>query len=149
MRRMVEVAGARLIEGDHPELSRPLPAGVVLYDVSGPLFFGAAEKATSVLGQLGEEVRVLVMRLDGVPAIDATGLVALESALDGLRRRRTLAILSGLPPQPRRVLADAGVVAEEGRLLLCPDLASSLAAAEAALESLRGSPHLPTSGGTG
>jgi len=133
MRRMVEVTGARLIEGEHPELSRPVPSGVVLYDVSGPLFFGAAEKATSVLGQLGAGVRVLVMRLDDVPAIDATGLVALESALDRLRHRGTLTILTGLRPQPRRVLAAAGVVAEEGRLLLCADLESALDAAGAAV----------------
>jgi SulP family sulfate permease len=76
-------------------------------------------------------VKVLVMHLDDVPVIDATGLVALESALDSLRRQGTLTILSGLRPQPRRVLAAAGIPGESGRLLLCPDLGSALDAAEA------------------
>jgi SulP family sulfate permease len=131
MRRMVEVAHAELIEGEHPALPRPLPDGVLVYDVSGPLFFGAAEKAMAALGQLGEGARVLIMRLHDVPAIDSTGLVALESALDALWRRGTLAILCGLRPQPARVLRGAGLVESAGRLLMRSDIRAALDTAEA------------------
>jgi len=131
MRRMVEVARVQLIEGEHPALPRPVPAGVLVYDISGPLFFGAAEKATAALGQVGRGIRALVFRLDDVPAMDATGLVALESALDSLARRGTLAILCGVRQQPRRVLDGAGVREREGRLLIRADVSAALDAAEA------------------
>jgi SulP family sulfate permease len=131
MRRMVEVARVQLIEGEHPALPRPVPAGVLVYDVSGPLFFGAAEKATAALGQVGRGIRALIFRLDDVPAMDATGLVALESALDSLARRGTLAILCGVRPQPRRVLDGAGIAEAEGRLLFRDDISTALDAADA------------------
>lgn len=133
MRRMAEVADVRLIEGEHPAVPRAVPAGVLVYDVSGPLFFGAAEKATAALGQVGRGVRALVLRLEDVPAMDATGLVALESALGTLARRGTLAILCGVRPQPRRVLDGAGVREVAGQLLIREDIVSALDAAEAHL----------------
>lgn len=46
MSRMAELTGGKHIEADHPAQS-PLPDGVRLYEVSGSLFFGAAEKAMS------------------------------------------------------------------------------------------------------
>ncbi len=49
MRRMADLSGARLIEeGQHPALREPVPPGVVLYEIAGPLFFGAAEKGHGV-----------------------------------------------------------------------------------------------------
>src|SRR5919106_1208852 len=49
MRRMADVTQVELREGSHPHLPRPLPKGVVLYDVNGPLFFGAAQRAINAL----------------------------------------------------------------------------------------------------
>jgi SulP family sulfate permease len=68
--------------------------------------------------------------MEHVPAIDATGLVALESALDSLARQKTLAIITGLRDQPRQVLTNAGIVACDGCLLVCEDIESALEAAE-------------------
>ena len=82
MRRMVEVADTRLSEVEHPDLPRHLPKGVFVYDILGPLFFGAAEKATAALNEVAGRAKVLILRMEHVPAIDATGLVALESALE-------------------------------------------------------------------
>src|SRR5207245_9256621 len=49
IRRMAEVSGVRMVGDTHPELTAPLPRGVVLYEVVGPLFFGAAPAAISAL----------------------------------------------------------------------------------------------------
>lgn len=131
MRRMVEVSDARLTEGEHPDLPRPLPKGVFVYDILGPLFFGAAEKATAALGVVEGRARALILRMEQVPAMDATGLVALESALASLARHRTLAIITGLRPQPRRVLENAGIVERPGRLLIREDIEAAIDEAEA------------------
>jgi MFS superfamily sulfate permease-like transporter len=73
MRRMAEVSEVRLI-GDHdPNRMRGLPKGVVHYDIGGPLFFGAAQKAMQELEVVGRHYWAVVLDLEDVPAIDATG----------------------------------------------------------------------------
>jgi sulfate permease, SulP family len=139
MRRMAEVTQARAFEGTHPALP-PIPAGVIVYDVSGPLFFGAAERAMSALGQIGDRARAVVLRLDDVHAIDATGLVALDSALDQLAVHHVIAVLSGLHDQPRKALERAGVPQRPG-VVLADDVPTALAIAATASAEWRGPPR--------
>jgi SulP family sulfate permease len=121
MRRMAEISGAKLISDPAQHgVRKPLPRGVVLYDIAGPLFFGAAQAAMSALDHIAEGTRIVILDLEDVPAMDATGLVNLESALDRLHRDRTFVILAGVQPQPAKVLQKAGIEEEEGRLALCP-----------------------------
>jgi SulP family sulfate permease len=127
MRRMAEVTSARFVE-HHASLPGPVPAGVVVYDISGPLFFGAAHKAMGALGHIADRARVVVLRMEGVQAMDATGLVALESALDRLSEKRVFAVLSGIQPQPRGLLDRAGVYARHG-VWVAADAAEALATA--------------------
>lgn len=109
MRRMVEISGAELIGGSEGNVVAGLPPGVVFYDVAGPLFFGAAEKALEALTLVGSGVHTVIMDLEDVPAIDATGLVALETTIARLNSQRIKVVLSGVRAQPRRALTKAGV----------------------------------------
>ncbi|MEW5850061.1 MAG: C4-dicarboxylic acid transporter DauA [Myxococcota bacterium] len=127
MRRMAEISGARLVTEEHPSLRQPLPPGVVLYEIAGPLFFGAAEKAMSSLNAIGGKPRVVILDVTAVPAMDATGLVNFESALRRLGRLHALIIVSGLQSQPASVLARAGVVEREGALVFCRTMEDALA----------------------
>jgi SulP family sulfate permease len=104
MRRMSELSGARLREGRHEELDLVLPPGVIVYEIGGPLFFGAAQKAMSALDGTAATARVVIFDLDDVPAMDGTGLVAFESALARLRHHHTLVLLAGVRTQPQKVL---------------------------------------------
>jgi SulP family sulfate permease len=45
MRRMAEVTHGVISEEEHPAAKIPLPKGVIVYDIAGPLFFGAAQKS--------------------------------------------------------------------------------------------------------
>jgi SulP family sulfate permease len=128
MRRMAEVTQTRLTVGDHPELPGPVPAGVAVYEISGPLFFGAAQKAMAVLDIGGTRFRAAILLMDEVQAMDATGLVALESALDGLRNAKCLAILSSVRPQPMALMKKAHLDRRDG-VVLCTDGEAALAAA--------------------
>jgi SulP family sulfate permease len=117
MRRMAEVSGTRLIGDEHPELDVPLPRGVLLYEIAGPLFFGAAQKALAAIAVVERrEVRTVVLDLRSVPALDATGLLALESLIKRLNARGVKVILAGVQPQPMRVLARAGWRNRRGKL---------------------------------
>ena len=109
MRRMAEVSGTRLIGPEHPELDVPLPRGVLLYEMAGRLFFGAAQKALAAITVMERrEVRTVVLDLRSVPALDATGLVALESLIKRMNAKGVKVILARVQPQPMRVLARAG-----------------------------------------
>jgi SulP family sulfate permease len=132
MRRMAEVSGVRLVGDQHPQLSEPLPRGVVLYEVAGPLFFGAAQKALSVLRMVeGRPVRVVVLDLENVPAIDATGLVALQSLVARLNEAGVKVVLVGVEGQPLRALARAGWRDRKGRLRIFRSFAHGIAVARA------------------
>ena len=141
MRRMIEVSDTRLSESEHPGLPGALPKGVFVYDIRGPLFFGAAERATATLSEVAGRAQVLILQMDHVPAMDATGLVAFESALESLARQHTLAILTGLREQPRRVLANAGIIECPDCLLVCDDIASALEAAQRHIAAGRAHRH--------
>jgi sulfate permease, SulP family len=126
MRRMAEIAQVQLEQGGsqgHPDV----PHDVVIYTIAGPLFFGAAEKAVSALQRGPTRARAVILDLTGVPAMDVSGLVALESALDRLQRAGVLVVLAGARPQPARVLAKAGIIPRPGRLAVCDDMADAAA----------------------
>jgi SulP family sulfate permease len=128
MRRMAEVTEARLTEAGHPDLPGPLPDGVIVYEISGPLFFGAAQTAMSTLGIVAGQTRAVILLMDEVRAMDATGLVALESALEPLRRHGCLAILTGVRPQPMTLL-DRADLTRRASVVLCKNAAEALDAA--------------------
>jgi sulfate permease, SulP family len=128
MRRMAEVTEGHLRTGEQQGLPGPLPAGVVVYDINGPLFFGAAQRAMGTLGIVGEATRVVILRLENVPAMDATGMVALGSALEQLAKRGCRTILCGARKQPLEVIKRAHL-AEHATL--CDTIEQALAASAA------------------
>jgi sulfate permease, SulP family len=122
MRRMAEVASVKLVEDSHPHLKLEVPKDAVVYQVNGPLFFGAAEAAMDAFKAIGARMRVLILDMAAVPAMDITGLVALESALLRLRQQGVLTLVAGVQPQPAGVLKKAGVREEAGRVQFCATL---------------------------
>lgn len=130
MRRMAEITDAELSAGVHPELRDPLPKGVVLYEIAGPLFFGAAQKAMSTLETVSD-AQVVILDVEMVPAMDATGLVNLESALKKLASHHAFVILAGVQRQPRTVLARAGIQPSDDSLAMAENLHEAVALARA------------------
>jgi len=128
MRRMGELTQARPAEDVHPQLADPRLAGVVVYEIAGPMFFGAAEKAAGALTRVAGQARAVVLRMQAVPVMDMTGLVALETALEKLQRGGAFVVLSGVQAQPREILERSGVRDAPGRLRLCASDDEALAA---------------------
>jgi SulP family sulfate permease len=119
MRRMAEVSKVTLVGGLHGvELEEgPLPRGVLVYAIGGPLFFGVAQKAIEAIERVDRRgVSAVILDLREVPAVDATGLRALESVIARLNEERVKVILGGVQPQPLRTFARAGWRNRRGRL---------------------------------
>ncbi len=108
MRRMAALTDVRLVGATHPLLREPLPPHVLLYEVAGPLFFGAAQRAMSALRRVDRGVTVVVLDMRAVPIMDATGLVNLESALARLQAAEVYTIIAGIQRQPLELIARAG-----------------------------------------
>ena len=118
MRRTAELTHSRLLDGGKSgESEYDLPPGVALYEVAGPLFFGAAQNAMGALQTIGSSSKVVVLALGRVPSIDATGLVALESALTRLKHAKKRVVIAGPLPEPRAIFDKANLPKHHEHLL--------------------------------
>ena len=100
IRRMSDLTDIAVHE-THPDQALHLPAGTVVYRVSGPLFFGAAQRAMQEFERVNTTTRHVIVDLQAVPAIDATGLVNLAGAVTALEGRGMRVSLAGLQAKPR------------------------------------------------
>jgi len=128
MRRMAELTETRSLLGDGSESPPvPLPPGVMLYEIHGPLFFGAAQNAMSALESARrDDYRVMILSLGKVSVIDSTGLVALDGAIGSLIRRRHAVVLAGPLPRPRRVFDKAELAKKHSGLLIAESLDAAI-----------------------
>lgn len=110
MRRMAELTRTRPVMesvADSEDEIRALPNTIAIYEIAGPLFFGAAQNAMNALTSVHADTRVVVVDLSHAPAIDASGVVALESAFAQLYRNNQRAIIAGPLPEPHSVFERA------------------------------------------
>lgn len=87
---------------------REIPPGVELFEVNGPFFFGAADKLRDVMSGIAKPPKVLILRMRNVPAIDATGLYALEQMAKKCHAQGTTLLLTEIATQPLRAIVRAG-----------------------------------------
>jgi SulP family sulfate permease len=132
MRRMADLTESRVqLDSSEDASEIALPEGVVLYEINGPLFFGAAQKAMGTLNAIRSDgYRVLVIHLGRVPAIDATGLVALENALSSVLRAKRRVVIAGPLPRPHEIFAKARLTERFAGLYLADDLEAALLLAQ-------------------
>jgi len=109
IRRTIELTGARLVERHEHAHAASLPTDVVLYDINGPLFFGAAQKALSGLTALRPDIKVVILDLSDVPMVDMTAMVAMESIADRLHKRGVMLVLCQLQPRILLKLRRVGI----------------------------------------
>lgn len=109
---------------DDPDATsrKEIPAGVEVFEISGPFFFGAAEKFKTALYQLVENPNVLILRMRNVPVMDATGLKTLEEVVDRHHRRNTRIVLSGVQPQILKKLQATGIADKIGMENITPHI---------------------------
>ena len=141
MYRMSEVVALEshvsLVEQEEDDLGRArrieeratLPPGVEAYRVYGPLFFAVANRIDDVLRAFGKPPRVFILRLRQMPLVDGSGATAIGNLVSRCRREGIDLIFTGLQPQPARILADMGIVADGTSLRFAEDFAEAIAMA--------------------
>lgn len=135
IRRMAEVSSVRLFDGAHHGDGAGYGDGIVVYEIAGPLFFGAAEKAMSSLSVVGGAIRAVVLDFRDIPAMDVTGLVNLESAVRKLVSKHIRVYLGGVQGQPRQILERARWAERGLAASIHVEFEAAIAAARAELEN--------------
>lgn len=119
---------------------KDIPNGVVVYRIFGPFFFGAAEKMEDALLRTGPLPAVLILRMQLVPAMDATALNALESIVERMQAAGGTVILSGPHRQPLDMMTKAGFIEKLGRRNIRAHFDDALARARDIITARDGKP---------
>jgi SulP family sulfate permease len=112
-----------------------LPKDVLVYAIEGPFFFGSVDSLERALSWSREPPRCVVLRLDRVPLVDATGLKRLESTIHHLKGRGVEVLLTGASQRVLRKLVRAQIVRRDQAPIDFGDLAAALRHIELARRS--------------
>ena len=130
MKRMSEethVTGWKYVdeENDSDSLElKAVPKNVRVYEISGPLFFGAADKIIDI--QLKDYTSCLVIRMRAVPAIDATAMNSLETLYKKCAERNVKLVFSHVNDQPLEVMKKCGFYNKVGAEYFCAHINDAL-----------------------
>lgn len=125
--------GDVLFEDELPEI----PKGVLLYEINGPLFFGASHKFQEILMDLNQQPEILILRMRNVPFIDATGVNRLKEICQELQKKGTIIIISGASREVKSELLKGHVYALIGRHNVHDNITNALMRANEVLEMRR------------
>lgn len=96
-------------ESDPDNLSyKEVPKGVAVYEIIGPMFFGATDKFLDVSTADHGKVKVVIIRMRGVPALDVTALHSLESLYESCKKKNIKLLFSHVQEQPMHAMEKSG-----------------------------------------
>ncbi len=124
MQRMASLSNVGIVTGELKDeedsadpnaiVTRSIPAGVDVFEISGPFFFGAASKFKDAMHVVGKAPAIRIIRMRKVMSIDATGLNMLAELTKDCRKTGTKLILSGVHAQPIFAMQQYGLADEIG-----------------------------------
>jgi sulfate permease, SulP family len=116
MKRMADVGEVKMLanysgeEMDDASMIRmELPAFCIVYEVSGPLFFGVANKFKELMHNVPDRSTIVIIRMRNVPMIDATGIHNLKALLNRFIYLKKQVILTGVNPEVTEALKKHGI----------------------------------------
>ncbi len=127
MSEVTEVEGWKYIddEDDPDSISlREVPKHTLVYEISGPMFFAAADKLLKI--SVKEDTKCLVLRMRSVNAIDATAMHSLEQLYELCRGQGVKMVLSHVNEQPKKVMEKSGFNKKIGEENFCAHIDAAL-----------------------
>ncbi len=112
-----------------------IPKGVEVYEINGPYFFGAGNRAEEMMQRFGNDPKVRIIRMRKVPFIDSTGLHNLENLCLMSKKENVQIVLSGVNPKVEAVLVKNGFIELLGRENICNHIDIALARAKEIVSS--------------
>ncbi|MCI6060091.1 MAG: SulP family inorganic anion transporter [Dorea sp.] len=116
-------------EAAEQNMLRHIPASISVYEITGPLFFGAADTIKQI--SVKDGTRCLIIRMRSVPSVDSTAMNALSGLCDYCKKHDITLILSHVNKQPMRAMEKAGLLDQIGRKNFRRNINASIEYAEA------------------
>lgn len=107
---------------------KKVPENTRVYEINGPMFFGASDKFSYMLDDTN--IDVLCIRMRNVPAIDATGVETLDKITKRCKKHNISVIFSHVNEQPMQAMEKAGFVERIGKENFCDHIDNALLRAE-------------------
>ncbi len=102
-----------------------MPRHVRVYEISGPMFFGDADQLSGV--SFKDFTKAIVIRMRGVPAIDATAMHSLEQLYERCAANNITLVFSHVNEQPYKTMEKSGFVQKVGKDNFRPHIDDALA----------------------
>ena len=119
------------VDDDTPDVDehlRRLPLQIRVYEIIGPLFFGAADAIEHIV--VKDFTTCLILRMRSVPALDSTALNALQNLTKVCESKGITLVFSHVNEQPMKVMVKSGFVDLVGKENFCPNIRAALDHAE-------------------
>lgn len=127
IKRTIELYSIELLNTPQRETVHPnLPEDMAIYDINGPMFFGAAQSALRTLIDSKENINVVILNMENVPMIDMTGLVAFKSIVDNFKANNKKLIICGLKPRFIHKFKKVGIEFDNSNLKQASDVAMAI-----------------------
>ena len=131
MSEETKVNGWTYVDEDTPDVDehlQKLPLQIRVYEISGPLFFGAAGVIEEIA--VKDFTTCLVLRMRSVPALDSTALNALKDLVQVCKSKGITIVFSHVNDQPMKVMEKAGFIELVGKVNFQPSISAALDRAE-------------------
>jgi len=126
IKRTIDLYSIELVNDKH-KLDIKIPDNICIYNINGPMFFGAAQHALKTILTTDEEkYDVIVLNMENVSMIDMTAMVALKSILESVKESNRLLVLSGLENRMVNKLNKIGIVDKKGSIEFYNNVESSI-----------------------
>lgn len=99
-----------------------VPAHTLVYEINGPLFFGAADKLLALKNVVAEDTKAVVVRMRGVPALDVTAMNTLLGVFQELKSQQITMVFSHVLEQPMSVMQKEGFISQAGEENFCANI---------------------------
>ena len=145
MRKMIKASDVSMLTKDMDDDGNgkdaidnfKIPKNVEVFEIIGPLFFGAAYKFKDAMRFIEKPPKVLIIRMRQVPIIDATGIRVLEEVYKELNHKKTRLILSEVNSQQvMKELQDARLLFSIGKANVTHSFEEALLRSEALLQTI-------------
>ncbi|MGN0243828.1 MAG: SulP family inorganic anion transporter, partial [Lachnospiraceae bacterium] len=113
---------------------RVIPKHTEVFEIIGPMFFGAADKFFEISRRMNHHYKVVIIRMRSVPAMDVTACNTLQQICEQCKKKGITVVLSHVNPQPLSVIEKTGLIDLIGRENICANIDEALVQAKKIME---------------
>lgn len=137
MSEVTEIKGWTYVDQSEGEENNymVLPKGTLVFEITGPLFFGACDKLSYIVSNV--DVNTIILRMRGVNAMDSTAIHTFDGIIDTCKKHKINLIFSHVNEQPMAVMEKSGFIKEVGEANFCKNIDEAVALAERLDRELR------------